>query len=77
MYLLFQCSTASYVWSLVANVVGADCKPSSLEQFLVWCKKYLLHGKQFYAPSLAAICYALWRARNNACFERKTYEIPY
>jgi hypothetical protein len=32
-HLFFDCSLARYVWSLVAMVVGADCRPSNLDQF--------------------------------------------
>lgn len=39
LFIFFQCTMAryiffsSYVWSLIANVVGADCRPCSFEQY--------------------------------------------
>jgi hypothetical protein len=35
LHLFFECSLAKYVWSLIAMVIGADCRPNNLEQF--WC----------------------------------------
>ena len=38
-HLLFECTMAKYVWSLVAVALGACWRPTSLEQFWVWIKK--------------------------------------
>jgi hypothetical protein len=35
-----------YIWSLVAHVVGADCRPSSFDQFWVWVDKYIHNYKK-------------------------------
>jgi len=35
-HLFFECSMAKYVWSMVAMVVGGDCRPSSFDQFWYW-----------------------------------------
>nr|TKW10082.1 hypothetical protein SEVIR_6G096500v2 [Setaria viridis] len=61
---------------LVALVVGADCRPNSLEQFWIWSKLFLPNGKQFHLPGLAAICWEIWLARNNLCFEGKLTRSP-
>jgi hypothetical protein len=34
-HLFFDCYMARYIWSLVAYIVGADCRPSSFDQFWV------------------------------------------
>ena len=75
-HLLFGCSMAKYVWSMVAWVLGANCRPTSLEQFWVWIRQILPAGKQFYMPGLAAICWGLWIARNSVCFEKKIIRSP-
>ena len=46
-HLLFECTMAKYVWSLVAVALGACCRPTSLEQFWVWTKRYLSEGENF------------------------------
>jgi len=74
-HLLFGCSMAKYVWSMVAWVLGANCRPTSLEQFWVWIRQILPAGKQFYMSCLAAICWGLWIARNSVCFEKKNNQI--
>ena len=56
-HLLCECTMAKYVWSLVALVLAACCRPTSLEQFWVWIRKYLPAGGQFHMPGLAAICF--------------------
>jgi len=70
-HLFFDCSMASYVWSLVAIVLGSPLRRTSMDQFWVWINNCLLNEKQFHMMGLAAILWALWRARNNACFEKK------
>jgi len=76
-HLLFECTMAKYVWSLVAVALGACCRPTSLEQFWVWIKRYLSVGGKFYMPGLAAICWGLWIARNDVCFEKKNNLVSY
>ena len=76
-HLFFDCAMARYVWSLVAYVVGADCRPCSLDQFWVWAKQFLPRGGKFWYEGLAAICWALWRMRNKIHFEQKNCEISY
>ena len=68
-HLFFDCTTAKYIWSLVAHVVGANCRPCSFEQFWIWAKHFLPLGEKFWYIGLAAICWALWRTRNNICFD--------
>jgi hypothetical protein len=76
-HLFFDCSLARYVWILVAMVVGANCKPSNLNQFWVWCEKFLPVNRNLHTVGLAAICWALWQARNLVCFEKKKNQISY
>lgn len=40
-YVFFVCCLARYVWSLVAMVIGADCRPSNLNQFCELCVRGL------------------------------------
>jgi hypothetical protein len=75
-HLFFDCSLARYVWSLVAMVVGANCRPSNLNQFWVWCEKFFPANRNLHTVGLAAICWALWQARNLVCFEKKKIRSP-
>jgi hypothetical protein len=75
-HLFFDCSLARYTWSLVAMVVGADCRPSNLMQFWVWSERFLPRNKNIHMIGLAAICWAVWQSRNGVCFERKNIRSP-
>lgn len=71
LHLLFECSMAKYVWSIVEMVVGGDCKPSSFDQFCYWVKIFIPRAEKLHLVGLAGICWALWRTRNNVCFDGK------
>jgi len=75
-HLFFECSMAKYVWSMVAMVVGGDCRPSSFHQFWYWVKKFMPRAEKFHMVGLAGICWALSRTRNNVCFEEKKVRSP-
>lgn len=70
-HLLFQCSVAKAVWAIVAKSIGALNVPRSIEQSWLWCERWLPGGKQFHTIGTAAICWAIWKARNGVCFEKK------
>jgi len=70
-HMFFEYSMAKFVWSLVAMVVGSSCRPCSYDQFWEWVQKYMPTGSKFHMVGLAAICWAIWRAHNNICFENK------
>jgi hypothetical protein len=67
-HLYFDCSMARYIWSLIAYVVGANVD--------IWAKRFLPLGGKFLYVGLAAICWALWRTRNNICFDNKVVRSP-
>jgi hypothetical protein len=70
-HLFFQCSTAKAVWAIVAKCIGAQNVPRSFDQCWNGCDKWLPAGKQFHSVGIAAICWAIWKARNKVCFEGK------
>jgi hypothetical protein len=67
---------ARYIWSLVAYIVGADCRPSSFDQFWVWVGRYLSYNKKIYFVRLSAICWVVWKTRNAIHFEKKSVRSP-
>ena len=50
----FECKLATYVWSLVAYVIGAGNRPTSFEQYWLWVHKDLQNKKYVYTVGLAA-----------------------
>jgi hypothetical protein len=75
-HFFFQCSTTKSVWAIVAKSIGANNVPRSLEQCWAWCDKWLPNGKQFHVVGVAAICWAIWKTRNKACFDGKLLNDP-
>ena len=69
--MFLECSLAKYARSIVALVVGVNCKPCSVDQFWVFAQRFMGQGGKYHMVGLAAVCWALWRARNNVCFEKK------
>ena len=75
-HLLFQCSLAKAVWAVVAHCLGASNVPRNLNQSWAWCEQWLPYGTKFHAIGIAAICWAIWKTRNSACFEDKVVTSP-
>jgi len=50
-------------------------RPISLSQFWIWIN-WSLPGRQVHFVGLAAICWTVWKTRNNVCFEGKRIKSP-
>ena len=75
-HIFFECPLAKYIWSLVAYVLGATCRPTSLDQYWIWISLVLKEGKNFYMTGLSAICWAVWLSRNKFSIEGKLTRSP-
>ena len=75
-HIFFECLTTKYIWNLLAYSLGADCRPSNMEQYWVWVNKFLPQSPQMHAVGLAAVYWAIWRSRNSVCFEDKRINSP-
>jgi hypothetical protein len=75
-HLLFECSVAKSVWAIVATSVGASNIPRSFSQCWTWCECWIPNGKQYYMTGVAAICWSIWKMRNQVCFEGKKFLNP-
>jgi hypothetical protein len=60
----------------VAICFGQHDRPSSYEQFWPWVRKALPGGDQVFMLGMATICWAIWKARNKTCFEKKPIRNP-
>lgn len=70
-HILFECYVARVIWSIVARCFGANNIPSDLNQCWLWCDKWFPGGRKFHPCGVGAICWAIWKARNKACFQKK------
>jgi hypothetical protein len=75
-HLLFDCYLTRYIWSRIAWVIGANCRPTNLAQYWEWSTKFLPTNRKIHMVRLSAVCWALWKMRNAVCFERKRVRSP-
>jgi hypothetical protein len=74
-HFLFQCPVAKIIWVVVAKCFGANTISG------IWnnvgdgvINGCLSFGKKYHVWGVAAICWAIWKSRNKACFEEKSYQ---
>lgn len=70
------CNISKYVWSIIAWTIKAPCRLESLEQYMVWAKTFMPNDRKFHVVGLSAVCWAIWKLRNRACFEKKLIRSP-
>lgn len=76
-HLFFQCPVARVVWSIVAKCFGMNNSPSNLNQCWSWCEQWFPFGKKYHPWGIAAICWAIWKCLNRACFETTMLKSPF
>jgi hypothetical protein len=75
-HMFFTCVAAKYVWSTVAKAVGATDRPGSFTQFFWWFPNLVPASRNVQIAGLATICWAIWKLRNRACFDKKLIKSP-
>jgi hypothetical protein len=60
----------------VGKLIGAPSRPGSFTQFFWWLPQFLHASRNTQIAGLAAICWAIWKLRNRACFEHKLINSP-
>ena len=75
-HLFFCCPVVKIIWGILGQVLGANNVPSGSEQYKCWIKNWLPNGAPVYTLGLAAFCWAIWKRRNKACFEKKMLTNP-
>ena len=63
------------VWSIVACCISANDLPNSMDQYRSWFQKWIPRNIQMHSFVLVGICWAIWKARNKACFENKVIKL--
>jgi hypothetical protein len=72
-HLFFRCPIAKVVWGVVAKCFQQNNWHASYEQYWLWVKGALTGRDNVYMLGVASICWAIWKARNQTCFEKKVY----
>jgi hypothetical protein len=75
-HLFFACPIAKVIWGVVACCFKQKTRPVTYDHYWVWIKSALLGGEHVYMLGVAAICWAIWKARNKTCFEKKHIKNP-
>jgi len=70
-HLLFCCPVAKVIWGIIAMSLGANNIPTDIDQYKRCVNRWLLNGTFFHTLGLAAFCWAIWKRRNKACFDKK------
>ena len=77
-HLLFTCSAASLLWSLVRCVCGLKSSPLSVKDcFGGWINKFNKEDKKMVMIGVSALFWAIWKSRNAIVFERKRINDPF
>uniref|UniRef100_A0ACD5XET8 Uncharacterized protein n=1 Tax=Avena sativa TaxID=4498 RepID=A0ACD5XET8_AVESA len=76
-HLFFQlcCSKNMSGWCLL-NLFGAGDRPLSFSQYFWWIPWVLPISRNIQITALAAVCWAIWKTRNRAFFEKKLINSP-
>jgi hypothetical protein len=76
-HLFFACPLARYIWNVVSCATGFNCQFASASHcFNVWLKGFPVGRRKILAVGVAAVIWAIWKARNLACFENKWPKEP-
>lgn len=74
--MFFQCPVAKIIWSVIAKCLNASNIPTNFQQCWLWCDKWFFFGEKYHAWGIAAICWAIWKCRNRAVFDKKLIKSP-
>jgi hypothetical protein len=75
-HLFFECAATKFVWSTIAMSIGASDRPGNFSQFFWWFPRLVPASRNVQIARLAAICWAIWKLKNRACFENKLIKSP-
>ena len=64
------------MWSMVSITLGAHNRPLNFSQYFAWVARLLPKRTNLHVVLVAALCWALWKLRNRACFECKLIKNP-
>jgi hypothetical protein len=70
-HLFFSCLVAKVIWGVIAKCFHQRSRPSSYDQYWVWITNALPGGENVHMLGLPAVCWAIWKAQNRVCFNRK------
>jgi hypothetical protein len=68
-HLFFQCSVARFIWRIIQTALNLNSIPSDVENlFGPWMNSFSITEKNLVLFGCGAVIRAIWRSRNNCCF---------
>lgn len=75
-HLFFLCPVVKCVWGMIGSCFGAFNTPINCDQYKQWIARWLPGGQIVHHFGFTAICWATWKCRNKAAFDRKIIQHP-
>jgi hypothetical protein len=75
--LFFQCSVARFIWRIVYSALGLISIPNNIDDmFGPWINSFNKTKKNLVLFGCGAVIWAIWRCRNDCCFEANQIDDP-
>lgn len=68
-HLFLHCSVARFPWRVVGCAFGINGMPTSMKSICDWVFEFPVAVRKLIAVGVAALCWAVWKARTEACFQ--------
>lgn len=76
-HLFFQCSVARFIWRIIQTALNLNSIPSDVENlFGPWMNSFSITEKNLVLFGCGAVIWAIWRSRNNCCFNVTLIDDP-
>jgi hypothetical protein len=76
-HLFFQCSVARFIWRIVHSALGLNSIPNSTDDlFGPWINSFNKTEKNLVLFGCGAVIWAIWRSRNDCCFNANLIDDP-
>ena len=70
-YIIFHKNLECYnLGGVILICFEANDVPRNVQQYKTWITKWLPGGGPVYTSGYTTICWAIWKCRNRACFDR-------
>ena len=75
-HLFFSCSVARYVWSVMRCAFMLKSIPIGFYDLPRWLETFRVEDRFLILTGVASLIWAIWKTRNNACFNRINPQDP-
>ena len=77
-HFFISCFVAKLIWSILFCAFNIGRKPDSVQDlFGGWLRSFYKRRKGLIIVGIDAVLWAIWKVRNEICFENKTIHDPF